>query len=54
MNSPKKITITVTDHLLLTVAAQMRRIPPHNNETDNFIADVVHWFEHLANENNHG
>lgn len=48
MNSQNRKTITVTDHWLETVAAQMRRIPPRDHETDTFIASVVHWFENLA------
>lgn len=47
------ITVTIRVDVLQAVAEQMRRIPPRDHETDQFVADIVHWFETIS-ENNRG
>ena len=50
MNSPKKITITVSAEWLRAIANQLRRLTPHNHETDEWVADNVHWLENKAEQ----
>jgi hypothetical protein len=54
MTSSKKIDITVSSGWCRTVAAQLRRCTPATHETDEWIAETVHWLELLAEkaENN--
>lgn len=47
-----KIDITIDSDTLMAIAQEMRRIPPRDHETDNFIAATVHWFEGLARPQN--
>lgn len=50
MNSPKKTTITVSVDWLRAIANQLRRLTPHNHETDEWVAENVYWLEKKAEE----
>jgi hypothetical protein len=47
MKSSKRVTITLEADVIRAIANEMRRIPPRDSQTDQFVANVVHWFEHI-------